>query len=160
MGDVPTNAPSSVESTQRPSEPPADEMDDVLLMDDLKTRLQPTSTATELRIPIGGDGRGIGPGMLVIPGWIRERAVEVLFDDDAVGEADSLPSAILQTLLKVSYRRCVRTLAHKNAATGRSASSADLYPAGSRRDGISTGLHTAPEKLTPPNTSDRGCWHK
>ena len=93
-------------------------MDDVLLMDDLKTRLQPTSTATELRIPILGDGRGIGPGMLVIPGWIRERAVEVLFDDDAVGEADGLPTAILQTLLKVSYRRCVRTWAHKNAATG------------------------------------------
>jgi actin-related protein 10 len=58
------------------------------------------SRAKDLLFPIPAPG-DMGPGNLVIPGWIRERASEVLFQDDRDSESDSIPETILQTLLKV-----------------------------------------------------------
>jgi actin-related protein 10 len=43
---------------------------------------------------------GTGRGTLIIPGWIRERAAEVLFEGGDVDES-SLAEVILDTLLKV-----------------------------------------------------------
>ena len=94
-------APS--EPMDRPTDPPAEEIDDILLTDNLRARFANRCTATDIRIPIPSGGRGIGNGVLVVPGWIRERAVEILFDNDEIGESDGLPSAVLHCLLKVKY---------------------------------------------------------
>lgn len=62
-----------------------------------------SSTATDLPFPIPSVG-DIGPGTLVVPGWIRERAAEVLFEDDMESESLSVTDTVLQTLAKVSSR--------------------------------------------------------
>lgn len=53
------------------------------------------------RIPHSTSPRD-GQGTLVIPGLILERAAEVLFDSTLSEEAESIPQAVLSTLLKVS----------------------------------------------------------
>ncbi|RXW16334.1 hypothetical protein EST38_g9525 [Candolleomyces aberdarensis] len=58
------------------------------------------STATDLKMrvqPVQQIGTGLGT--LVIPGWIRERAAEVLFEGDV--DESSLAEIILDALLKV-----------------------------------------------------------
>jgi len=44
-----------------------------------------------------------GTGTLVVPGWILERAAEILFEPEDELESKTLPEAILATLLKVSW---------------------------------------------------------
>ncbi|KAH7927403.1 fungal-specific actin related protein [Leucogyrophana mollusca] len=61
------------------------------------------STATDLQIrvvPPASQQTGTGRGTLIIPGWIRERAAEVLFEGGDVDES-SVAEVILDTLLKV-----------------------------------------------------------
>lgn len=61
------------------------------------------STATDLRIrvePPSSQQTGTGRGTLVVPGWIRERAAEVLFEGGDVDES-SVAEVILDSLLKV-----------------------------------------------------------
>ena len=61
------------------------------------------STATDLRMrvePPASQQTGTGRGTLLIPGWIRERAAEVLFEGGDVDES-SVAEVILDTLLKV-----------------------------------------------------------
>ncbi|OAX37482.1 actin-like ATPase domain-containing protein [Rhizopogon vinicolor AM-OR11-026] len=61
------------------------------------------STATDLHIrvvPPVSQQTGTGRGTLVIPGWIRERAAEVLFEGGDVDES-SVAEVILDALLKV-----------------------------------------------------------
>lgn len=63
------------------------------------------STATEIRMrvdPPVSHPSGTGRGTLVIPGWVRERASEVLFEGGDVDES-SVTELILDALLKVSY---------------------------------------------------------
>lgn len=43
-----------------------------------------------------------GTGTLVVPGWILERAAEILFEAEDDLESETVPEAILATLLKVS----------------------------------------------------------
>lgn len=65
------------------------------------------STATELRmsvVPPPSQQTVTGRGTLIIPGWIRERAAEVLFEGGDVDES-SVAEVILDSLLKV----CLRT---------------------------------------------------
>lgn len=60
------------------------------------------STATDLRMrvePPVSQQTGTGRGTLLIPGWIRERAAEVLFEGGDVDES-SVAEVILDTLLK------------------------------------------------------------
>lgn len=62
------------------------------------------STATDIQMrvtPPPSQQSGTGQGTLIIPGWIRERAAEVLFDGGDVDES-SLAELILDALLKVS----------------------------------------------------------
>lgn len=62
------------------------------------------STATDLRVrvePPPSQQTGTGRGTLVVPGWIRERAAEVLFEGGDVDES-SVAEVILDSLLKVS----------------------------------------------------------
>jgi actin-related protein 10 len=61
------------------------------------------STATDLQIrvaPPASQNIGTGRGTLIIPGWIRERAAEVLFEGGDVDEG-SVAEIILDSLLKV-----------------------------------------------------------
>ena len=62
------------------------------------------STATDLHMPVTPpplQQTGTGRGTLIIPGWIRERAAEVLFEGGDVDE-NSLAEVILDALLKVT----------------------------------------------------------
>ena len=68
------------------------------------------STATDLKIrvdPPVSQQTGTGSGTLLVPGWIRERAAEVLFEGGDVDES-SVAEVILESLLKV--RRHVHTV--------------------------------------------------
>jgi actin-related protein 10 len=61
------------------------------------------STATDINLrvePPPGQATGTGRGTLRIPGWVRERAAEVLFDSGDVDES-SVAEVILETLLRV-----------------------------------------------------------
>jgi actin-related protein 10 len=61
------------------------------------------STATDLQMrvePPPEQQVGTGLGTLLIPGWIRARAAEVLFEGDDVDECN-LAEVVLDTLLKV-----------------------------------------------------------
>jgi actin-related protein 10 len=72
-------------------------------LDALATLYQRHSTATDLRIrvvPPTTQQTGTGRGTLVIPGWIRERAAEVLFEGGDIDEG-SVAETILDALLKV-----------------------------------------------------------
>ncbi|KAF8206244.1 fungal-specific actin related protein [Mycena galopus ATCC 62051] len=62
----------------------------------LATLYQRHSTATELQMRVTGTGRGT----LIIPGWVRERTTEVLFEGGDVDES-SVAEVILDALLKV-----------------------------------------------------------
>ena|ERR1700722_11292600 len=62
------------------------------------------STATELHmrvVPPSSQQAGTGQGTLIIPGWVRERAAEVLFEGGDVDES-SVAEVILDALLKVA----------------------------------------------------------
>jgi len=66
------------------------------------------STAIDIQMrvtPPPSQQTGTGQGTLVIPGWIRERSAEVLFEGGDVDES-SLAELILDTLLKVSVSPC------------------------------------------------------
>jgi len=71
----------------------------------LRRRYSASSSATDIRFsipPEAGASRDLGSGTLVVPGWIRERAAEVLFEEDDFGETTGLPDLVLGCLLKVS----------------------------------------------------------
>lgn len=66
------------------------------------------STATDIHlrvIPPASQQLGTGRGTLIIPGWIRERAPEVLFEGGDVDES-SVAEVLLETLLKVIPSAC------------------------------------------------------
>ncbi len=61
------------------------------------------STATDLHLkvtPPASQQTGTGLGTLIVPGWIRERGAEVLFEGSDVDES-SVAETILDCLLKV-----------------------------------------------------------
>ena len=62
------------------------------------------STASDVRMPVTPptSSGGLGRGVLMIPGWIRERAAEVLFEGGDVDEV-SVAEVILDSLLKASF---------------------------------------------------------
>ncbi|KAG9105010.1 hypothetical protein FRC06_002931 [Ceratobasidium sp. 370] len=55
------------------------------------------SRATDLQIAVGA---GVGRGVVIIPGWVRERAAEILFTGGDVDER-SVAEAVLDSLRKV-----------------------------------------------------------
>ncbi|KAG8212985.1 actin family [Butyriboletus roseoflavus] len=61
------------------------------------------STATDIQlrvVPPASQQLGTGRGTLIIPGWVRERAAEVLFEGGDVDE-NSVAEVLLEALLKV-----------------------------------------------------------
>jgi actin-related protein 10 len=59
------------------------------------------SHATDLQIAVG---TGAGRGVVIVPGWVRERAAEVLFTSGDVDER-SVAETVLDSLRKVSEKR-------------------------------------------------------
>jgi actin-related protein 10 len=55
------------------------------------------------RIPHSASPRD-GHGTLEVPGWILLRAAEILFEEESSSECETIPAAILSTLIKVSCR--------------------------------------------------------
>ena len=62
------------------------------------------STANGIQMPVTppASSGGLGRGVLIIPGWVRERAAEVLFEGGDVDEV-SVAEIILDSLLKASH---------------------------------------------------------
>lgn len=82
-----------------------EEAADAELMSQLKRLNSHDSTAktVSLRVPSLGqptNSTGVGRGWIQIPGWIRERAAEVLFEDGDEDEL-SLPDLVLECILAV-----------------------------------------------------------
>lgn len=80
-----------------------DEASDAHFMSSLQSRFRKSSTATNtvFKIHPGFDSPpAMSFGSLLVPGWIRERAAEILFEESP-GEEASLPELVLDALLKV-----------------------------------------------------------
>ena len=62
------------------------------------------STASDIQMPVTppASSGGLGRGVLMIPGWIRERAAEVLFEGGDVDEV-SVAEVVLDSLLKAGF---------------------------------------------------------
>jgi actin-related protein 10 len=76
--------------------------DEVQLAKDLKDRYSSQDLPSKsFRIPHSPSARD-GTGTLVVPGWILERAAEILFEREDDLESETVPEAMLATLLKVS----------------------------------------------------------
>ena len=72
-----------------------------------KRRYENLSSATDMvfSIPLTADmARNSRFGNLSVPGWIRERAAEILFNAGDGSEAEGLPQAVLNSLLRVSMQ--------------------------------------------------------
>ena len=65
---------------------------------------QKYSTACDMSIKVNPPGIGVptGRGTLIIPGWVRERAAEVLFEGGDVDES-SVAEVILDCLMRVGH---------------------------------------------------------
>ncbi|KAG6857384.1 hypothetical protein H0H87_004746 [Tephrocybe sp. NHM501043] len=86
-----------------PRVPPSDAPRGENHLQALATMYTRHSTATDLHmrvVPPPSQQTGTGRGTLIIPGWVRERAAEVLFEGGDVDEA-SVAEVILDALLKV-----------------------------------------------------------
>lgn len=103
--DQPTSSSSTSSRQRRPRTP----LPPQLVA--LKRRFGKSGTTRPLRIPVPSlPGEGLGNGTLLVPGWIRERVAEGLFDfkragedrDEDRGEEASVVEVVLAALLKVS----------------------------------------------------------
>ena len=102
----------------------------------LSTMYKRYSTATDIQmrvLPPSTQQTGTGRGTLLIPGWIRERAAEILFEGGDVDES-SLAETILDGLLKVSKKIIYNFIQHQVVErdllgpTGPSQDNGGFYP--------------------------------
>ncbi|WVQ79414.1 hypothetical protein IAT38_001511 [Cryptococcus sp. DSM 104549] len=95
----------------------------------LKKRYAPTSTAKPMsfRVLPPGASTDMGYGTLIVPGWVRERAAEVLFEDDDETEGEGIPHAVLAALLKLPIDLRA-TLIESILVTGGTASLPNFIP--------------------------------
>lgn len=109
---APENYAMDVDPSSEVVETPSD-IDNEPLMAALQGRYSSTQAANwTLAIP----PPRIGPASrLVVPGWVRARAAEVLFNDGP-DEDESLPEIVLNTLEKVSLRNSTLTVASRRCA--------------------------------------------
>jgi hypothetical protein len=139
---------SDTRRSDQPISADVDEIDDTRLLGELQGLYAPGADASDIRIsisPLSGETQGMGPSTLVVPGWIRERAAEVLFEDDG-NEVEGIPELVLQCISRVSYEladAAKRTGADR-PATCRSATNNDLLAPSRRRYGLSSWLYPSP----------------
>ncbi|WWC65654.1 uncharacterized protein I303_108275 [Kwoniella dejecticola CBS 10117] len=100
VGDphVPGQADELMEVDQTQEEGEAQES--ARIAQEWKDRYGDSSSAKDMRFSIPFGGSGLGPATIIVPGWIRERAAEILFADDD-SEEPSIPRLILDCILKL-----------------------------------------------------------
>ena len=99
-----SDVPESIASSQQASTDPGSGSDSYLQA--LANLYMRHSNATDIQlrvVPPVAQQMGTGRGTLVVPGWIRERAAEVLFEGGDVDES-SVAEVLLDSLLKVFTR--------------------------------------------------------
>lgn len=84
-----------------------DEALDVSLLKAIERTYASSSVATTISFPIPSlslppPTTGVGRGWIQVPGWIRERAAEVLFEESEGIDQRSVTESILESLLQVS----------------------------------------------------------
>ncbi|KAK4685993.1 actin-related protein 10, partial [Tremellales sp. Uapishka_1] len=90
------------DGTKGDQELDSDESDEARRMRLFKERYEGTSTAKDASFMVAPVRKSdMGPGSLIVPGWIRERTAEILFEHDGESEDASVPHAILNTMLKL-----------------------------------------------------------
>ncbi|THH15556.1 hypothetical protein EW146_g4932 [Bondarzewia mesenterica] len=112
------------------------------------------STATEVHIkvvPPVAQQTGTGRGTLIVPGWIRERGAEVLFEGGDVDES-SVAETILDSLLKVPVD-LRRTLASSILVTGGTAMLPGFIPR--LHSELLRAVTSSPSAAHPPIRPDR-----
>ncbi|WWD20116.1 hypothetical protein CI109_104591 [Kwoniella shandongensis] len=81
------------------------DLEDETVIRDFKSRFEGSSSATDMIFKVSptskNEPRDMGCGTVIVPGWVRERAAEVLFEDDEEEEDKSIPRTILDCLLKL-----------------------------------------------------------
>lgn len=84
------------------------------LIDSLESRFASSSSSKDMIFPVSDVGGSfqMGYGTIIVPGWIRERAAEVLFEDDDEDEGESIVNALLNTILKVKLACEIRYKRH------------------------------------------------
>ncbi|TFY71081.1 hypothetical protein EVG20_g1922 [Dentipellis fragilis] len=114
------------------------------------------STATDLHLkvePPAAQQTGTGRGTLVVPGWIRERGAEVLFEGGDVDEG-SVAETVLDALLKVPVD-LRKTLASSILVTGGTAMLPGFIPR--LRAELIRAVGTSPP---PPSSSSSSALHR
>jgi hypothetical protein len=83
------------------------------LVEDMENKYASVSSATNILYPltISKKGRERQIGTLIVPGWIRERCAEVLFEGDE--DESSVVGCALECLLKVGYQFFLKSLSLK-----------------------------------------------
>lgn len=98
---------SAQETDVTMEEPPASSQSDQIdqqLAEELHIRYRSTSVAKDWSLYTNVGHGALGPSRFVVPGWVRERAGEIFFQEDIEDEAESLPDMILSCISKVSLR--------------------------------------------------------
>ncbi|KAM0788897.1 hypothetical protein ACM66B_002980 [Microbotryomycetes sp. NB124-2] len=145
-GAVELDSAPEPEGVQVDEEDSLDE--DVSLLRNHEKRFAALSMATTVSFPIPNYGRtaatgGVGRGWVQVPGWIRERAAEVLFESGDEDEA-SLVELVLECLnnLPIDLRK---TMASNIVVTGGTAMLPGFIPR------LSNALQTALAEAHPPS---------
>ena len=77
--------------------------DEARLAKELRDRYSSLDLSSKtFRLPHSPSARD-GTGTLVVPGWILGRAAEILFEREDDLESETVPEAVLATLLKASW---------------------------------------------------------
>ena len=107
---APTSTPDASATAQETTEsatsssPPYSEADDTALMEQLKSQYRIASTASSLTVPVTPNPPVAGnlKGTILVPGWIRERVADLLFEPSDEEEEQSIQDTILSCILQVS----------------------------------------------------------
>ncbi|KAL1407462.1 hypothetical protein Q8F55_006895 [Vanrija albida] len=147
-------APSDASGTADLFEP-LPEIDDTALMQTLRDRYVGAAGPTKdwtLTIP---SARGVGPGSyLVVPGWLRARAADILFGDGPA-EDESVTEQVIGTLLKLPVDLRAE-LASSVVVCGGIASLPGVVPR--LRDDLLQQISQAPAPLGPDTTATTAAW--
>ncbi|EIW71696.1 hypothetical protein TREMEDRAFT_28085 [Tremella mesenterica DSM 1558] len=155
VGDIPSNSQIEEDDSMEPPvivRADVDEDEEARLARSLRHKYQSSSSTVEMKSkipPPTGSPTDMGYGDLLVPGWIRERAAEIFFENETNrdDEAISIPQLILKCLLKlpVDIRA---TVIQTILVTGGTASLPNFIPR--LRDSLLSHLRPSTTSPTPP----------
>lgn len=105
IGSIPISGTQDTDVTmEEPSATSQSGQIDQQIAEELHSRYRSTSAAKDWSLYTNIGHGAFGPSRLVVPGWVRERAGEIFFQEDIEDEAESLPDMILNCISKVSLQ--------------------------------------------------------